>query len=189
MKQKFLSLLIICAFVLVSVACDRKSRQLGGKSEQTYIIPTSKEQSIQLAAVSHPAFLRDVMPSGDGPNGEKLYNQVCAVCHQQDGQGLPGAFPPLDGTRYVLSDNVERLAAIMMYGLQGPIKVKGVEYNSVMVGQLGVLNTEQLAAVATYIRSAWSNNAGPVSVEVFENTRAKYGSRGLFQIEELGAEE
>ena len=88
----------------------------------------------------------------------------------------------------ITGDNLERLSAIMIYGLVGPIKVNGVTYNSAMA-PLGNLRDEELAGIATYIRANWSNQAGEVGPEVFAATRTKYGTRGQFKISELGEEE
>ena len=109
----------------------------------------------------------------------------CAACHQVTGQGVPGAFPPLAPSEYVTGDNVERLAAIMIYGLMGPIEVNGVTYNSVMAPLGATLGDEELAAIGTYIRSNWGNSSSPVGADVFAGTRTKYGARGPFQITEF----
>jgi mono/diheme cytochrome c family protein len=102
--------------------------------------------------------------------------------------GVPNAFPPLVGSAYVVGDNLERLASIMLYGLIGPITVNGAEYNSVMT-PFNHLSDDELAAIATHIRSSWGNSASAVEPQVFADQRARWGQRGQFRIEELGAEE
>ena len=77
----------------------------------------------------------------------------------------------------------------MVYGLQGPIKVLGKEYNSVMAPLGATLDDEALSDIATYVRSSWSNKASKVSADVITNARKKYGSRSMFNIDELGREE
>jgi mono/diheme cytochrome c family protein len=76
----------------------------------------------------------------------------------------------------------------MLYGLMGPIHVNGNLYNNVMAPLGGTLKDDELAAIATYIRGAWSNKAAPVGPEVFAAQRTKWGARGMFQIAELGEE-
>jgi cytochrome c553 len=56
--------------------------------------------------------------------GRRLYIQVCATCHQLNGQGVPGAFPPLAGADWVTGDEAT-LIRILLHGLQGPIEVNG----------------------------------------------------------------
>lgn len=113
--------------------------------------------------------------------GQAIYQQ-CAACHQQNGQGLPGAFPPLDGTRWV-NGSKERLIRVVMHGLTGPIEVKGNQFNGVMPN-LG-LQDEDLAAVLSYVRQEWSNDAEPVSVEEVAQVRQETGSRGPWAADEL----
>ena len=60
--------------------------------------------------------------------GERLYAQVCVACHQLNGQGLPGAFPPLVDSEWVTGDE-DRLIKVLLHGLQGPIEVKGAAFN------------------------------------------------------------
>ena len=143
-----------------------------------------------LASLPAAVHIAEVAPAdgSSGPNGEELYVKNCGACHQQGGAGIPGAFPPLDKSPYVTGDNVERLAAIMVYGLSGPIDVLGTTYNSAMAPLGASLNDEQLAAIATYIRTAWSNEAGAIEASVFADVRAKYGTRAMFTIAELGEE-
>ncbi len=113
--------------------------------------------------------------------GQAVYTQ-CAACHQQNGQGLPGAFPPLDGTRWVQGSK-ERLIRVVMNGLMGSIEVQGTTYNGVMPN-LG-LSDDDIASVLTYIRQAWSNDAGPVTVEEVAAVRAEVGQRSPWSPEEL----
>lgn len=100
-----------------------------------------------------------------GPvSGEQIY-QRCVTCHQANGEGTPGVYPPLAGSEYVTAANPAVPIRIVMHGAQGPITVKGTEFNGVMPqGGLGVMMTdEEIAAVVTYIRSSWGNNASAVT--------------------------
>ncbi len=92
-------------------------------------------------------------------DGAKIYAQ-CAGCHQPNGQGLPGAFPPLAGhMAEILSKQGGReyLIKALLWGLQGQIEVKGMKYNGVMPAFSG-LKDEELAAVLTYIVTAWGDD-------------------------------
>lgn len=190
MFHKLPSLLLVLILISsVLVACERDRTPVGGKAGGDISAPKF-EVALNKSNLPGQSNVLEVSPSAPPPpiDGEKLYNANCAACHQAGGTGVPGAFPPLAASPYVTGDNVERLAAIMIYGLQGPIKVLGQEYNGVMA-PLGRLKDDELAGIATYIRSAWSNGAGEVSSDIFSASRAKYGTRGMFNIEELGAEE
>lgn len=109
-------------------------------------------------------------------NGAAVYNQTCASCHQANGAGVAGTFPPLAGASWVTGDE-ETLARIVLLGVQGPIEVKGATYNGVMPPWRDVLNDDQIAAVLTHIRSQWGNDAPAVSVETVAALRAKYQGR------------
>ncbi|MCC7054193.1 MAG: cytochrome c [Gemmatimonadaceae bacterium] len=104
------------------------------------------------------------------------YAEVCAVCHQATGQGLPGAFPPLAGSEW-LNGRPDIPIAIVLHGLQGEITVKGAKFNSAMMPWGGVLNDEDLAATLTYARSQWGNRAAPITAAQVRATRARFASR------------
>lgn len=101
--------------------------------------------------------------------GEKLYRQRCVSCHQADGEGVAGQYPPLAGSEWVL-EHEQRLKRILLHGLEGPIQVRGRTYNGAMPA-FAQLKDEQIAAVLTYIRQAWGNDAGPISPEAIAATR------------------
>ena len=187
--MKKLVYLLVFLGLFLAVACERNLKKVGGVTERasdpTYQVALNRATTPSASDTVLGATQETAVEAVDG---SALYQTHCMACHQMNGQGIPGAFPPLDGSKYVTGDNVARMAAIMIYGLQGPITVKGQQYNSAMAPLGQTLNNEQLAAVATYIRSAWSNTAGPVEEKVFADVRAQYGTRGMFTIEELGAD-
>lgn len=123
--------------------------------------------------------------------GERLYGQTCVACHQINGMGVPGAFPPLVGSPYVL-ENEERLIKIVAHGLSGPIEVLGASYNSVMPAFYGPTsayryNELKIAAVLTYVRGSWGNNAAPVTPEKVKEVLAATGTRATaWTVGELG---
>jgi len=96
------------------------------------------------------------------PAGDQVFAQNCASCHGANGQGQPGAFPPLAGNSYVTGDP-KRVILTLLNGLHGAVQVKGVTYNGVMPAWKGTLTPAQIAAVITYIRSAWGNKAPAVT--------------------------
>lgn len=126
--------------------------------------------------------------------GKRLYNQpgACVTCHQANGMGIPGAFPPLVGSEWVLGSE-ERLVRIVLHGLAGEIKVKGVVYNSVMpaFGEGGGFNwnDERVANVLSYIRHEWGNSASLVDkAKVTEiRTQAAAGRNKAWTAAELEA--
>lgn len=118
--------------------------------------------------------------AGAGANnaaGEATYAR-CVVCHQANGQGMPGAFPPLAGSEWV-TGSPSRVVAVITHGLQGPITVKGTEYNAAMMawGNGAPMSAQEVADVATYIRSSWGNSASAVTAADVERIQKQIGSR------------
>jgi nitrite reductase (NO-forming) len=93
--------------------------------------------------------------------GQAVYERNCAACHQANGAGLPGAFPPLARSDFLNADKA-RAIGIVVSGLQGPITVNGDEYNGVMPAQR--MDDHDIANVLTYVYSQWGN-AGHVVTE------------------------
>jgi mono/diheme cytochrome c family protein len=109
-------------------------------------------------------------------DGKALY-ATCMACHQANGQGIPGAFPPLAESEWV-NGPVENLIRIQLRGLMGPITVKGVEYNSMMPAN-ATMSDEEVAAVLTYIRSNFGNTSGPVTADQVKALRDEVGKPPL----------
>jgi mono/diheme cytochrome c family protein len=103
--------------------------------------------------------------------GQKVYQTYCMVCHQNDGMGVSQLYPPLGGTEWV-TGNKERLISILLYGLKEPIIVKGEEYENMMPPH-SFLNDENIAAVLTYIRTSFGNNASEITPEEVSKIRNK----------------
>ena len=78
-------------------------------------------------------------------SGEQLDVAQCAACHQANGQGLAGAFPPLAESDYFATDVMKVLEATAL-GLSGPVTVNGEEYNNVMPA-MSYINDQDLAAI------------------------------------------
>ncbi|SEB25950.1 cytochrome c [Variovorax sp. YR216] len=121
------------------------------------------------------ADLRGAIPKpGQRVDGKQVFTANCVACHQATGLGLPGAFPPLDGSEWVQGD--ERiLANILLHGVTGPITVNGANFAGAMPA-FDRLSDAELAAVASYVRASWSNKSPPLTAEMFETER-KNGSR------------
>jgi cytochrome c oxidase subunit 2 len=122
------------------------------------------------APAAAPAAVAAADPAALAKQGEAIYTSRCAGCHQATGAGIPGVFPPLAGAEQVNGDDKD-LAKILVHGLNGPIKVKGTDYNGAMPAFGGQLSDEEIAAVATYVRSQWGNNGKPLMPDVVKAAR------------------
>lgn len=108
--------------------------------------------------------------------GKAQYMAICVACHQPTGLGLFPVFPPLVNSEYV-KGSPERLVAIILNGVMGPITVDGKPYNNMMPAQGAVLTDAKISQVASYVRSAFGEGASPVTVEQVAEARKKHGAR------------
>jgi len=111
-----------------------------------------------------------------GALGEEKYAQVCAVCHQANGQGIEGNFPPLANSEW-MTGKPEVPIAIVLHGMQGEIVVNGKTYNGVMAAWGESMTDADIAAVVTHERSSWGNSASAVTADQVTAVRAQYASR------------
>ena len=107
--------------------------------------------------------------------GQKVYSSNCFMCHQADGEGVAGVFPPLAKSDFVAkrASGTDRneLIGIPINGLTGKVVVNGSEYNGVMPG-LSALTEEDVASVLTFITNSWGNTAKPFSIEEVRKAKA-----------------
>ena len=102
--------------------------------------------------------------------GKDKYMATCVACHQANGQGIEGAFPPLAKSDYLNAD-VDRAIDIVLHGKTGEITVNGKKYNSVMTAQ--ALSDEEVANVLTYVYNSWGNSKKEVTPEMVKAVRNK----------------
>jgi mono/diheme cytochrome c family protein len=108
-------------------------------------------------------------------NGDaiELYLKNCGACHQPNGEGLPGAFPPLANSDYIAGDK-STLMESTVNGLSGPITVNGKEYNNVMPA-MSYLSDEELASILTYVVHSWGNPGGRFKASIIGVFRVNMG--------------
>ena len=100
--------------------------------------------------------------------GEQIYQSVCIACHQADGKGIEGAFPPLAQSDF-LREYRDRSIRAVLFGLSGEIRVNGVRYFAAMPDP--DLSDQQAADVMTYVMNAWGNRDAPVSLQQVQSIR------------------
>jgi len=105
-------------------------------------------------------------------DGATVYAGNCVACHQGTGLGIAGAFPPLDGSGWVNAEP-DLLVQILLHGVQGEMEVLGDVYTGVMPA-MAHLSDEELAAVSTYVRGAWSNASGEIDAALFAEQRERF---------------
>jgi mono/diheme cytochrome c family protein len=109
-------------------------------------------------------------------DGAAVFAARCVACHQATGLGLPGAFPPLAGSEWVLGKDTT-LAAIVLHGVSGAINVKGAGFAGAMPSFKQQLQDGEIAAVLTHIRQQWGNGAPAVSAATVAGVRGATAAR------------
>ncbi|MEQ8427275.1 MAG: cytochrome D1 domain-containing protein [Gammaproteobacteria bacterium] len=97
-------------------------------------------------------------------DGKALYEANCAACHQANGKGLPGAFPPLANSDYLKAPDYKEAIDVIINGKSGELVVNGVKYNNVMPA-MSHLDDESIASILTFIVNNWGNPGGKITAE------------------------
>lgn len=105
--------------------------------------------------------------------GETAYKTHCQACHQADGTGLAGAFPPLAGNSNIVGESAYMVENILT-GLSGELKVNGVTYNGVMPA-MSYLTNEEVADIVNYVQATWANSPATVTADQVADQRHELG--------------
>ena len=156
MNKNYLNIIIASALIIIMTSCSGEK-----KSENSSTAETLKKQAAP------------VKESSDNPvlaKGETVYKSYCMACHMSKGEGVPNLNPPLTRTKYTLGDK-KVMIGIVINGLDEEIEVLGKTYQNVMT-PFGFLSDEEIAAVVTYVRSSFGNDADAATVEEVAAVRA-----------------
>ncbi len=124
---------------------------------------------ISLVTACFVSFQQDNDLAASMERGKEIYEDFCIACHQADGKGLPGAFPPLANSDYLLNKREASIRAVK-YGQQGEIVVNDVTYNAIMTPLY--LADDEVADVMNYILHSWENKGGEmVTLEEVEKVK------------------
>ena len=137
-----------------------------------YIVSTPSGEDSAYGDQRTVAALRPPVAAAGGAtavDGKQVYSAKCVACHQATGLGVAGVFPPLVGSEWVLKDE-KVLTHILLHGINGEIVVKGATYKGAMPAWKS-LGDDELAAVMSYIRSDWGNQAPPIKVDTVKAER------------------
>jgi nitrite reductase (NO-forming) / hydroxylamine reductase len=102
--------------------------------------------------------------------GRGVYQKFCQACHGVEGQGLPGAFPPVADSDWIAA-NTDQLVNVVLNGLSGPITVNGKQYNAVMP-PMAYLSDADAANVLTFVLNSWDNPGGQVQAAQVAQARS-----------------
>lgn len=152
--MKTRTILLLAAALMVSLAaCEQGSQaepQAGAVAQTDAAVAVHAAQAASVSLADRIA------------HGKTLFATNCSACHQAEGQGLKGAFPPLAGSDYLAQDGGMVAVTAILNGLSGPITVNGVEYNAVMP-PLSYLSDSEVADVVTFVLNSWGNQGGEIA--------------------------
>ena len=102
--------------------------------------------------------------------GKEIYLNNCISCHMDNGEGIPGVFPPLAKSDYLMAD-LKRSVQQILYGARGEMTVNGKTYSMEMAGFN--FTDEEMSDLLNYIRNSWGNKAAPVTSADVAEARKK----------------
>ncbi|MCS4434251.1 DUF7133 domain-containing protein [Aquiflexum gelatinilyticum] len=106
--------------------------------------------------------------------GRQKYLVTCAGCHGSDGAGVNRMGPPLAASEWVIGDEI-RLSLILLHGMEGPLEVSGKKYDAPEILPImpshSTMDDASIAAILTYIRNEWGNQAPAISGRTVSSTR------------------
>ena len=117
-------------------------------------------------------------------SGAQIFASSCSSCHQSNGQGSGRLYPPLAGSEWVVGES-DILIRIVMHGIKGKITVKGQTYDNIMSPWGGILSSEEMANLLTYIRSSWGNSASPISVDDVLKVKESHPNQSFWTVDTL----
>ncbi len=103
--------------------------------------------------------------------GKALFNGTCSACHQSEGGGLEGVFPPLAKSDFLAKLSPDDLIAIPLNGHTGKLTVNGKDYDSVMP-PMSQLTDDEIANILTFVLNSWGNPGGKITKEQVAAIRA-----------------
>jgi len=148
---------------------DNKTVYSGKEIDSVYLGDKAKDLQV-VSQVTAAAEKGELTLEQQVKAGEALFAGTCSVCHQPNGQGLEGVFPPLAGSD-LLAKDPRRAVHIVLNGLSGPVTVNGKTFNSVMP-PMSQLNDDDLANILTFVTHSWGNQGMRYSAQELEKTRA-----------------
>ncbi len=152
------------------------------------------ERGVDLTIVAGGAAPAAALPPGDGatpsdpsvtasaaPDGAALYAQHCSACHQANGAGIPGAFPPIAAhVGDLVAADRSYPAKVVLFGLAGAITVNGAPYNGIMPAVGATLADAEVAAILDHVLDAWGD------ADVLGDARTPYTADEVATWRELG---
>ena len=158
--------------ILKAGGSENKAIYSGKEVDYVYLGDRAQPNMKAVATAATAAKAGELTEGNQVDAGKALFAGTCSTCHMPEGQGMAGVFPPLAKSDYIAADP-KRVASVILHGLQGPVKVNGTDYNSIMP-PMSQLTDDEVANIATYVLNSWGNPGGKISkAEVAELRKSK----------------
>jgi nitrite reductase (NO-forming) len=149
---------------------EDKSIYSGKEVDSVYLGDRAQANMTAVTTATQAAAGGTLTPKDQIAAGQALFAGTCSVCHQANGAGLAGVFPPLAKSDW-LGQDTKRAIGVVLHGLSGKVKVNGKDYDSVMP-PMNQLNDDEVANILTYVLNSWGNPGGNVSADDVKKQRA-----------------
>ena len=151
---------------------ENKAIYSGKEVDEVYLGDRAQPNLAAVTAAAKAAATGELTVEDQMKAGQALFAGTCSTCHQGNGAGLAGVFPPLAKSDW-LAANPKRAIEVVLHGISGPVKVNGQDYNSVMP-PMSQLTDDEVANILTYVLGSWGNAGGRVTkAEVAEQRKLK----------------
>jgi mono/diheme cytochrome c family protein len=155
--MKRIGLIVVLIEILLLSGSCRSNKKTDNSQDQT---PVQTKTPIETSKpVTHIASA-----------GEMAFRKSCLTCHQADGSGVPGMYPPLNQAEKVMGPP-EGIIKVILYGLKGPTVIKGETYTQRMPAQ-SLLSDSTIAVLVNYVKKRWGGSETAVSAEEVRKIRA-----------------
>ena len=158
--------------ILTAAGPDQLAIYSGRQSDEVYL---PEGGTVQVLTPPTPGTPVAATPAERVRRAQQLFGTNCAACHQVNGRGLEGSFPPLAGSDFLNADK-RRAIGVVVHGLQGPVTVNGQVYDGVMPALR--LTDDEVANVLTYVYSQWGNAGFVVTPNEVAAVRRSRGPGG-----------
>jgi len=159
------------ALAILKVTGPEDKTIYSGKELDSVYLGDRSQPNMKAVAIATQSAARGTLTLEDQVQaGQALFAGTCSVCHQGNGAGLAGVFPPLAKSDFLAADKA-RAVKIVLQGLSGKVTVNGSEYDSVMP-PMNQLNDDEIANILTYVLNSWENPGGRVLTEDVKKERS-----------------
>jgi mono/diheme cytochrome c family protein len=147
-KMRGIALIVVLLEILFISGSCRSNKKKENAPDQT---PVKAKMQIETAKEA-PHLLSP---------GEEAFRKSCLTCHQADGSGVPGMYPPLNQAEKVMGPP-EGVIKVILYGLKGPTVINGETYTQRMPAQ-GLLSDSTIAVLVNYVKKRWGGSESAVT--------------------------